>query len=206
MKTLGKILVLALGFGALAVVLTLVTNRRASAQGPPNGLNVNVVNTPLEVTGNISLSGNSVATPLLIRDVDNLARRPFDDSNFSTCTGQTCNVTFAVPPGKLLVIETVTANLQLPPGQRATVGVFASASGGLNSDLPVEFQGTFTSGQLVVPGDDYSAAAPLRFYANPGTTVRVGALRNGSTGSFVLGAAIVGYLVDCPAGSNCLLP
>jgi hypothetical protein len=206
MKKFAKILALAFAFGALAIVLSLVVESRASAQGPPNGVGVVVLNTPLPVTGTVSVGGNSAAAPLLVRDVDTLARQPFDSSNFNTCGGDTCSVVFTVPAQKLLVIETVTANLQLPPGQRATVGVHASAGGGLNAALPMEFQGTFTSGQIVVPGDDYSAAASLRFYANPGTTVRIGAFRNSTTGTFVLGAAIVGYIVDCPTASACRLP
>ncbi len=57
MKQVGKVALVTLGFGVLIAVLGFTTNAPVGAQGPPGGLDVTVVNTPLPVTGSLSISG-----------------------------------------------------------------------------------------------------------------------------------------------------
>lgn len=190
--------------GILASVVLLVAPVAVIAATPPNGItgNVTVVNTPLPVTGSVGLSGNSESSPLFVSDVDKPERHAFQASTFRQCPGNdVCAVEFTVPDGQLLVIETLTVTVQLPTGQRALVGIHP----GSNVAIPLQFQGNFPSG-ILVPGDVYVAALPLRLYSNPGRTVRIAAQKNSETGSYVLEGSISGYWVACDAGSDCPLP
>ena len=60
MREFGKILRLVLCLSVLAVALSVPTSRAADP-GPPSGLSVKVLNTPLPVTGTVSI-GNLPAT------------------------------------------------------------------------------------------------------------------------------------------------
>ena len=62
MKTWSRVLGLALCASVLAI-LSVPTSSRAVDPGPPGGLNVNVVNTPLPVTGTVTGSVSITGTP-----------------------------------------------------------------------------------------------------------------------------------------------
>ncbi len=57
MKKFRNLLISVLGLGLLAATSSMVGSRTEGAQGPPGGLNVNVLNTPLPVTGSLGVSG-----------------------------------------------------------------------------------------------------------------------------------------------------
>jgi hypothetical protein len=192
---------MAFGLGILTMVLSLVTNRRVGAQGPPNGLTVTVTNTPLPVTGTLSISGG----PVQVRDVDNPARHRYqnqvilqDDPN----GGGELKIT--APANQLLVIETVSALFNLPSGQKPGDVFLAidemGANAGARYELP--FLSIITTGGR----DYYRTTLPVRLYADPGTSIRCDVQRDRTVGTFNFYLNVSGYLVDCGAGSGCPLP
>jgi hypothetical protein len=168
------------------------------------------VNTPLPVSGTVQVD-NSATSPVLVRDVDNPARHVFASSSSAVCSPaanptNVCFTVFTVPVDKLLVIETASVQVQLQTNQRAAANLnFNAPSSGPAAAIPLQFQGNFTAG-VAVSGDLYSGVLSSHVYANPGTQVSFGVLRNSSTGLFVISTTIAGYLVDCGAGAGCPLP
>jgi hypothetical protein len=76
-------------------------------------------------------------------------------------------LTFPVPVGKGMIIETVSARAQMTPGQRAQVMFSATAGGGTASfALPMIYQGRFDK-----QGDTFAAVQALRAYADGGSVV-----------------------------------
>lgn len=76
-------------------------------------------------------------------------------------------LTFPVPVGKRMIIETVSARAHLSPGQKAQVMFTATASQGTASfALPLVYQGRFDR-----QGDTFAAVQRLRAYADGGTVV-----------------------------------
>ena len=139
MRYFGRFMLLTLGLGVVAFVLSSLPGHPvvAAAEGP----GVTVVNTPLPVNvGNFpstqAVSGtvnfgnfpsslgvsNVSGAPLYVRDVDNAAHHPFAAglSTGLTCTvapgSGVCNASFSVPSGEELVIETVSIDAFLSPG------------------------------------------------------------------------------------------
>ena len=200
-------------------VVFLATLGRAVAQAPPNGINVNVLNTPLPVTGSLGVSGtvnaaqsgawnfflnNTATNPVPVRDVENPARQAFTNgANCNLADGQEiCNLFFAVPASKRLVIETVTVTAVVPAGQSPLVTFSALVNGtGEAFRLAVTRQGTFS-------GDDvFVGTHSTRFYADSGNSaVQGGVLRNATAGTGQLQIRVSGYLVNCGAGSGCPIP
>jgi len=99
---------------------------QSSASGPPNGLNVNVLNAPLPVTGTVSgqvsvvgmpnvVVTNTAATAVPTRDLNSPARQPY--MFFGSCesnNSNSCQIkTAPVPAGKRLVIQQVNGSMQL---------------------------------------------------------------------------------------------
>jgi hypothetical protein len=76
-------------------------------------------------------------------------------------------LTFPVPVGKRMIIESVSARAQMAPGQKAQVMFTATAGGGTSSfALPMTYQGRFEK-----QGDTFATALRLRAYADGGTVV-----------------------------------
>src|SRR5947207_4073698 len=93
-----------IAFAGLLLLISLIaavspssTRGQGNSGNAPPPFNVNVVNTPLPVTGTISV-GNLGDAPLPVRDVDNPARQPvqFEFNGLND---------YQVPAGKRLVIE-----------------------------------------------------------------------------------------------------
>jgi hypothetical protein len=102
-------------------------------------------------------------------------------------------VSFSVPAGKRLVVETASANAAVPAGQKVTVNL-ATTGGGLGGRawLALAAQGSISG------LDRYTAAQPLRMYADSGTPVTFQAVRSDVTATASLNFAVAGYLVDAP--------
>ena len=219
-KQFGKILLFALGFGLLAAALSLIPSRPAAASGSAP---VTVVNTPLPVdvnslpavqaqqsgawnvgiNGNVQI-GNSPASPVLVRNVENPARQPFQASGHCSLTNLlNCSADIAVPAGKLLVIETITLQFLVDTGLRGEASVVVTLNGSPQFHLlPVDFQATTTSGTDVLRG-----AHAVRLYADPGSKVTFAAEVTNIpvVGDFT--ATFSGYLVDCGSGTGtCPIP
>lgn len=76
-------------------------------------------------------------------------------------------LTFPVPVGKRMIIESVSARAQMTPGQKAQVMFSATAAQGTASfALPMIYQGRYDK-----QGDTYASALRLRAYADGGTVV-----------------------------------
>src|SRR5689334_12452556 len=91
--------------GAIALVTPRLTNgQKPDAPGGPNKSpqNVNVVNTPLPVTGTVAVA-TANDNPLLVRDVDTSSRQPFQRRIQIPLID--LQSVIHVPEGKRLVLE-----------------------------------------------------------------------------------------------------
>jgi hypothetical protein len=76
-------------------------------------------------------------------------------------------LTFPVPVGKRMIIESVSARAQMTPGLKAQVMFTATAGGGTAAfALPMTYQGRYDK-----QGDTYASALRLRAYADGGSVV-----------------------------------
>lgn len=98
-------------------------------------------------------------------------------------------ISFTIPKGKHLVIETVSVNVDVTSGNSIYAQVDYTTGGiGGNVFLPLAYSYT-ESGY-----DTYVATASVRVYADPGSTVRLSTSSpTGSTGTDFL--SVSGYLV-----------
>jgi hypothetical protein len=157
-----------------------------SLNGTPS---VNIANTPI-----VQLNNSSV-NPLLVRDVDVMARQPFQlNIQVGLGSGILDNYkTFTVPAGKRLVIEYVSG--------RAGLG---------DNQLPSFQLGTFTNGdanptphylaaQQTTPGFGlYVISQPVRIYADAGSLHYVAIVRGSGEGTADVHVSISGYLENVP--------
>jgi hypothetical protein len=156
MRSFAKIFVSPIVFGALAVVLTLVTSHNASAQAPPNGLNVTVLNTPLPVV-----------------DVENPARSPFQ---VTLCNGVnllsfqcgTVPTNLTTPNRRVVVEYTSGFCFSSPTASPTVVGLSTTVSGVSAFHQGGVPQLTFNDG---VTSKTFSFAQQVRIYADPTTTI-----------------------------------
>jgi hypothetical protein len=154
------------------------------------------------VSGSVSITGtptvnvaSTTNTPLLVRDVD----RPGRLASYADTAGSPFGTEFdavpsfkAVPAGKVLVVEYVSAIATLGSGENITR--FALTWGGNTHYFPMNHQGQFNDGN-----ETFIASQPIRFSvgATDGLAVLVG--RNVATNSTdEILASISGYLVDAP--------
>lgn len=112
-----------------------------------------------------------------------------------SATSQSALITFDVPLGKRLVIESITIRALVTTGSTQQVeGTIASVNGDSSIDIPLQYQGT--SGA----NDVFRAAVPLKIRVD-GTSftneISFGYTRTGG-GISTLRATIFGYLVDIP--------
>lgn len=152
-------------------------------------------------------SGRVSAEPRVtdVRDVENPARRPFQAT--AGCTidpgNNFCANTFVVPANQLLVIETVSAFVTVPPGQTAYHSLNTSHEP--FNDVSFFMPATFVSND----GTNlrFAVTQSMRAYAFPGThVVGIGSRSAPLTGSGSAITTISGYLVDCGPGPGCPLP
>ena len=168
------------GVLALVSAVALLTPQTGRAQkgGSPTPLNVNVVNTE--------------AAPVPVLHVSNLATQSFQRVLTST------NDEFAVPAGKLLVIEHVSGYASNATASTCTfvdVRVRTTTQGQTASHYFVPTPTATTGG---VPVFAFSQEA--RLYADSGTAVGLNYGKDGGTPcSPFLTVTISGHLVDVPA-------
>jgi len=131
-----------------------------------------------------------------IHDVDNAARQPVQFQ--LTVSGQDGmgnigGTAYTVPPGKRLVIETVTGNISVPVPQFVEYHLGVTAGGMVLSHLihvdpPIAFNGY---------NNIYTTVA-ARLYADPGTDVSLGVFRGPAIGTWTAKLTVSGYLVNLP--------
>ena len=186
--------------------------------GINNTPNVNVGNSsanPVPVTGTVNISGTPVvgldaanntvkfdsvdntvkidpAMPVVVRDVDNPARQPFQVSvsPVAVTPGISAFVFMTqVPAGKRLIIEQVTSQGSVSSGAAVQMQIVTDL-GGDETSHAVVFTRQGTDGV-----SDYFAASELtRLYADPNSpvTIRAQGINGGGTFSF----SISGYFVS----------
>jgi len=120
---------------------------------------------------------------------------------------------FQVPSGKRLVIEHVSASIEVPLEQEIIGTLVATVAGGERAHhyFFIPRAGTFDPDvDNLSPGDErtgpegnelsiYVGSAHVKLYADPGTAVDLGVVRSDWLCPFTCGAAIVvvsGYLMD----------
>ena len=194
MSKLKNSLIATLGLLATLGTVAVLTPRSAigqkAAASPttiPPPLNVNVVNTPLPVTGTINV-GNLGDAPLPVRDVENPARQPvqFEFNGLND---------YQVPAGKRLVIEYVSAELNsLASACTKAVATLQTTAGGVEESHPFYLQLIGTVGTQ----RDYAVNQQTRLYADPNTMIQPGSRTAGCGGTVIESIVISGYLVDLP--------
>jgi hypothetical protein len=140
------------------------------------------------LTGNgTAASPLGVASPLLVRDLDNPARQPYQA--IASATSTTPVLITTVPSGKRLVIEYISALMNVPSGRLAF------------SLLAIQEGATLVFGHRLVltkigtPAPDidaYEVSQPFRMYLNAGQTLSLTLLTSNSS----LSVFITGHYVD----------
>jgi hypothetical protein len=204
-----KTAVITVGFVVLlAVVITLTPTGGAIAQGMRAVL-VEVVNTPdVNVNGAVTI-GNRPTNPIPILDIGRPAREAFGARFF--CLGiDDCTETLTVPAGKLLVIETYSANCGTGPDISVAV----------RSSIEIPQATAFSPRQFFFPlersvlapvgfgglGRHHEMTAAVRIYADPGTEVSFGFRKSPGGSGFVCEASVSGLLSHCGTGFVCAAP
>jgi hypothetical protein len=138
------------------------------------------------------------AKPILTRDVDRGTAQPVNgacSASFAAAVG-TC-ILYTVPSGKRLVVETVSYNVSIPPGQSLGSILF-----GLNTALPYFQLGSpnlyavSTNPYFNGATNAYTASQPLRIYLDEGQAFVAGGSVNGGGNNYEQDFSFSGYLVD----------
>ena len=164
-----------------------------------NTPNVNVANMPtMELDPSMIVAiPNTANKALLIRDTDNPARQPVHHA--MQCFMQASNSCFdpspyTVPSGKELVIESVSAEVQLPTTQKVTFLFFFTTVG--NSNVPMSSAPSYQTDDGTFA--NFVVSQQMRMYADPTTSVSIVCNRNSTLGNGECLAQFSGYLVDVP--------
>jgi len=134
------------------------------------------------------------AAPVLVRDVDNPARQPFEGSAFFALPfgqSQVFKPITTVPAGKVLVIEEVSAAARLSANDRLVT--FAIYSSGPFHYLLPNDEGTDDSGRHV-----FTVSQHVRFYFTEGMQVSCFVERTDTATQPGIDLSVFGYFVDKP--------
>lgn len=180
---------------------------------------VNVANSPrvqssqsgswnVGVDGPVTI-GNTPINPVPILNVGSPAKEPFNDYHLClSFSGNFCSETLSVPFGKLLVIETYSANCgteTTTTAVRSTIEIPASG-GGLPSQFffphDLNILGPVGLGGL---GRHHSVTSAVRLYANPGTDLTLRFQKSPAGSLLHCEASISGFLAACSL-TPCSIP
>ena len=132
-----------------------------------------------------------LAKPALVTDYADEA--PFSirlDIVFSSGFG---SGTFTVPAGRRLVIDYISADAGVAPGGNVLFDVATYLNGAeVESHPPMTSQGVILGQQV------YAASAPVKIYADPGSTVTIAFLSSAASGSGGAIVGVYGHLVTVP--------
>ena len=195
MKRINGLLFFALSVGLVITGMVLNSHHVAAQAGPPNGLGVQVLNTPLPVTGTVTttISGTTnVAGTVNAKIVP--TSTPFFQSSVPTCDVlNRCSVKFpAVPTGKRLRVTRIHGAMFF-----SNVEAFASLDlNDLNDQLFVEPVHPFNAAYLG-PTLSFNDATDVVFTAG-----QVPIVEMGTGGTFIKSdfnrLGITGNLEDAP--------
>jgi hypothetical protein len=204
MTLLANRAVVAAAFVVVAVSALVIGSRDVGAQNAvPGSAPVNIVGPlPLPVTGTVTVTNaptsttvnNPATNPVLVRDVDVEQREPVQfrgvTTSFTGSSGSTSFVT--VPAGKMLVIEHVSASINLPTAD----GLFGCALAIDELAGDTDFQVCHAMGRNAL-NFLHAANASTKFYVGPGKTVRFVVSAISGSGGFV-SAFASGYYIPAP--------
>jgi hypothetical protein len=149
------------------------------------------------ITTNSTLNGNGtsalplgVTSPLMIRDLDNPARQPFQSRTVTTTSSGVIVVT--VPVGKCLIVEFISGEQSVRSGSGR--GFFIATVTQTSGNEVFRHIVPPTSSDSNVNFNLYHASQPLRMYVNAGQQLRV--LFNSDI--FSASVSVTGYYVDIP--------
>ena len=162
------------------------------AQADPKTTVINTVTNPVPVVvGNFPGGTNTVVVssstnaPLLVRDVDKSARTFFEQSARvelpSGLTGRAVAI-LSVPAGKRAVIETITVQVSVPPGQTP------------QAELNLHQLSLTRHGPFLGDGDLWTGTHSVRIYSDPEQVRAVGFARFPAAGDASALFTITGYL------------
>ena len=132
-------------------------------------------------------------------------RTPYNFYNFFTFRNTTSTDTkiasydFTPSTDELLVIETVTFNVDIRPDEQLYNAIIGTTVNGKTSAHYL----TIPEG-IVVARKAYNIALPIRLYADPGTTISLSFAKNATLDGGTVAVSLSGYLI--PAGDTSLAP
>ena len=184
---LGGVLFAGAGANAASAILKVIVANDAANPVPVKG-SVAVSNpsdNPVPVTGQVGVSGT-----VNVADGRETFEQRIDLVEFGASVA---SGSFQVPQGKRLVVEFISARVNVPSGQTPLVSANAS-TGATGFPIPVELQGVGNGNAF------FAGATPVLDFAAPGSFYSVtlerqlpgGGLPTGSAGGFVY---LSGYLV-----------
>jgi len=189
------------GFAGVVLLLgaiALVTPRLASGQKPdaPGGSNkppqdVNVVNTPLPVTGTVAIEIPS-DSPLPVRDVDTFSRQPFHRR--IQIPAVESQGTIEVPAGKRLVLEYGSIDVTVEQQCRVAFMSIETSVGGAIAPHIIPISSHVTIGTRNVD----LAGQQIKVYADPGTVATVSFAFSGDNCLPAGLMAVSGYFENVP--------
>jgi hypothetical protein len=149
----------------------------AAAGGPP----------PTTVQGQVSVEG-------VVEVLNDVLHRPYNESQGIGSTQAAGLLSFDVPAGKRLVVQSISMRATVTAGLKVRVeGQFAAANGSAFIDVALQSQGVFGEAEF------FSVAQPLTFRVDgsnaPGEIV-FSFQRTGTSGITNLRVNVYGYLVD----------
>jgi len=216
----GEIMAIRRGLIALAVLGVLGATELAVAAGPPDGLQVNVVNMPANpvpvtgsVTGTVGLApGSSVSianTPTVTLGspiplpTTALIKQPIQVEGGGSVTGLGLNSTlYVVPAGKRLIVEHFSSEAGMVSGttvNRYLLGVAPDPGNPSTVNFAHFIAPTFSSpcGTCASGQVEVVASQPIRMYVEAGQALVVGVAFSGSVGpSGFAFLSVSGYLID----------
>ena len=159
MDKVNRILTLAFGFAALALILNVVTNHPVGAAGPQS-------------SGSNFASGSTPANPLFVRDADQQDDlHPFEGyctATYSNGSSTTCGI--LTPPDAETVIQTITVQGNSDAFVKTLLLELTTVSANNSSQL--SFATAVTDNGLSQPRvSDYEATFPTTIRVDPNTAI-----------------------------------
>ena len=192
-------------FTVLGITGLFMNSRQAEAQNPfPGAAPVNIVSPlplPVSISGTPTINlTNTAANPLIVRDVDNPARRPFQ---IILCSQSSASHTFCSHP--VIGAPGASSSFAVSPNQRLVLRFTSGiclASTGATDNLNVNLKTTVGGATVAYPIFPVNTQFPfwgttqeVYISADPGTTVSLETLSASANASLDCKFSLSGYTV-----------
>ena len=153
---------------------------------------------PVAEQGTVNVNVVNSAVPVQVAESRRPLQKAINTTNFGTERFHAFHV--AVPPGKMLVVETVTMSAVVEPGQKVRATVSFQSQGGGNPEFGVaEHVLTFERVEGFGPGDYFEKTQSIVGYAAGDQGVIAQVERDSATGvGGRIEFSVSGYLIDLP--------